>query len=215
MTQRLEKLKANGGMELNVEWTQIESASTAKHSQTAQLQNRSKCRYGDLICPDPTRVELSSGIFIHANWVEMYNKQRAIATQGPLTETIVDFWQMIWENNVEFVVMLCELEERGRQKCNQYWPDNDTGPVQHGPYQIKSLEENHLAHWSVLKLSVTYNGTTKSIHHLKFHAWPDCGVPEFPAPFLAFLERLVKTRTLTTAVTAFSVYLRYYGIIRG
>ena len=31
----------------------------------------------------------------------------------------------------------------------------------------------------------------------------------------AFLERLVKTMTLTIAVTAFSVYLRYYGIIRG
>lgn len=54
LTQRLEKLKSNGGMELNVEWTQIESASMAKHPQTAQMANRTKCRYGDLICPDTT-----------------------------------------------------------------------------------------------------------------------------------------------------------------
>ena len=52
-----------------------------------------------------------------------------------MMETIVDFWQMIWENDVEFVVMLCELEERGRQKCNQYWADSEMGSVDHGPYK--------------------------------------------------------------------------------
>jgi receptor-type tyrosine-protein phosphatase S len=32
----------------------------------------------------------------------------------------------------------------------------------------------------------------REVHHVKFHGWPDCGVPEFPAPFLALLERVPK-----------------------
>ena len=57
-----------------------------------------------------------------------------------MMETIVDFWQMIWENDVEFVVMLCELEERGRQKCNQYWADSEMGSVDHGPYKARDQD---------------------------------------------------------------------------
>ena len=52
------------------------------------------------------RVVLSNNVFIHANWVNLYGGLTAIATQGPLPETIVDFWQMVWDNNAEFVVML-------------------------------------------------------------------------------------------------------------
>ena len=58
-----------------------------------------------------------------------------------------------------------------------------------GRFEIQSEEENHLAHWSIIKLNIISHGKMKIVHHLKFHAWPDCGVPEFPAPFLAFLER--------------------------
>ena len=39
-----------------------------------------------------------------------------IATQGPLQNTIVDFWRMIWEFRCSCIVMLCELEEEGKVK---------------------------------------------------------------------------------------------------
>ena len=36
-----------------------------------------------------------------------------IATQGPLQDTVNDFWRMIWEWKSRTIVMLCETEENG------------------------------------------------------------------------------------------------------
>ena len=39
--------------------------------------------------------------------------------QGPLPETLADFWRMVWEQRSSTIVMLTRLEERARVKCDQ------------------------------------------------------------------------------------------------
>ena len=44
-----------------------------------------------------------------------YKQRRAyIATQGPLSETVVDMWRMIWENDCCCIIMLCRTVENGQ-----------------------------------------------------------------------------------------------------
>lgn len=68
-----------------------------------------------------------NGDYINANYVNMEIPgsgiiNRYIATQGPLSSTVADFWQMVLEAGSTLVVMLTTLVERGRNKCHQYWP---------------------------------------------------------------------------------------------
>ena len=60
-----------------------------------------------------------------------------IATQGPIDGSIEDFWQMVFDNKVGLIVMLCSLAEGGRQKCAEYWKENNTKIT----FKIKVTEE--------------------------------------------------------------------------
>ena len=60
--------------------------------------------------------------YINANYCDGYRKQNAyIATQGPLPETIGDFWRMAWEQRSSTIVMMTKLEERTRVRQGTWW----------------------------------------------------------------------------------------------
>ena len=41
-----------------------------------------------------------------------------------MTETIEDFWQMIWDQKSPTIVMLTKFTEGNKPKCIKYWPNN-------------------------------------------------------------------------------------------
>lgn len=44
--------------------------------------------------------------------------------KGPLPNTVCDFWRMVWEQRSSTIVAMTRLEERERNKCEQYWPSS-------------------------------------------------------------------------------------------
>ena len=51
--------------------------------------------------------------YINANFIDGYRRQGAyIATQGPMPETISDFWRMVWEQHTANIIMITKLEEK-------------------------------------------------------------------------------------------------------
>ena len=81
---------------------------------------------------DQTRVKLnvvngdSNTDYINANIVMGYKERKKfVCAQGPMEGTVHDFWRMAWEQRVEIIVMLTNIEEYNKTKCFQYWPDPD------------------------------------------------------------------------------------------
>ncbi|XP_016528027.1 receptor-type tyrosine-protein phosphatase alpha isoform X1 [Poecilia formosa] len=124
--------------------------------------------------------------YVNASFIDGYRQKDAyIASQGPLTHTIEDFWRMIWEWRSCSIVMLTELEERGQDKCAQYWPSD--GAVSHGDIIIELKREEENESYTVRDLLVT-NSRSVFVNHIQenkarlvrqfhFHGWPEVGIP--------------------------------------
>ncbi|XP_054878869.1 receptor-type tyrosine-protein phosphatase alpha isoform X2 [Poeciliopsis prolifica] len=116
--------------------------------------------------------------YVNASFIDGYRQKDAyIASQGPLMHTIEDFWRMIWEWRSCSIVMLTELEERGQDKCAQYWPSD--GAVSHGDIIIELKKEEENESYTVRDLLVTNSRENKArlVRQFHFHGWPEVGIP--------------------------------------
>ncbi|XP_053928538.1 receptor-type tyrosine-protein phosphatase F isoform X14 [Cuculus canorus] len=197
LADNIDRLKANDGLKFSQEYESIDPGQQFTWENSNLEVNKPKNRYANVIAYDHSRVILTSidGVpgsdYINANYIDGYRKQNAyIATQGPLPETLSDFWRMVWEQRTATIVMMTRLEEKSRVKCDQYWPSR--GTETYGMIQVTLLETVELATYTVRSFVLYKNGSSekRELRQFQFMAWPDHGVPEYPTPILAFLRRV-------------------------
>ena len=114
-----------------------------------------------------------------------------IATQGCLPNTRTDFWQMVWQEKSQVVVMTTKEVEKGKPKCQKYWPDLN-GTDSFGAFTVKTISEethhDYILREFLLSKSTNAKDQERKIFHYHFHAWPDHGVPSDPGCVLNFLH---------------------------
>uniref|UniRef100_A0A3P8YSR0 protein-tyrosine-phosphatase n=1 Tax=Esox lucius TaxID=8010 RepID=A0A3P8YSR0_ESOLU len=196
LLQHITQMKCGQGYGFKEEYEGLTEGQAAPWETAKKDENRNKNRYGNIIAYDHTRVRLQlldgdpHSDYINANYIDGYHRPRHyIATQGPMQETVRDFWRMIWQENSGSIVMVTNLVEVGRVKCVRYWPDETEV---YGDIKVTLIETEPLAEYVIRTFTVQKKGhhEIREIRQFHFTSWPDHGVPCYATGLLGFVRQV-------------------------
>ena len=78
-----------------------------------------------------------------------------MAYSGPTPKTIVDFWRLIWQEKPPTIVMVTNIKENNKKKCELYWPES--GSVTFGPFKITLTEHQVFADYCIRTMQIMVN----------------------------------------------------------
>ncbi|XP_041834315.1 receptor-type tyrosine-protein phosphatase-like N isoform X2 [Melanotaenia boesemani] len=160
-----------------------------------------KNRCPDSVPYDHSRVKLKAEInpsrsdYINASTIIEHDPRMPayIATQGPLSHTISDFWQMVWENGCTVIVMMTALVEDGEKQCDRYWPDE--GSSLYHIYEVNLVSEHIWCNDFLVRsfyLKNVQTQETRTLTQFHFLSWPAQGIPTSTRPLLDFRRKVNK-----------------------
>eukprot|EP00117_Sycon_ciliatum_P022357 scpid935/ scgid0353/ Receptor-type tyrosine-protein phosphatase S; Receptor-type tyrosine-protein phosphatase sigma len=207
LAKHVKDMKANDSYQLFREYETITKTSESLPADVCMNpENKPKNRYANIVAFDHTRVILpqidgdSNSDYINANYLDGYNfPQEYIASQGPNAKSINDFWRMVWYKKCRTIAMVTNLVERGRDKCNLYWPMK--GAVPYGEFSVELLDTMTLSDFVIRTFKVTKETgcseeevrrgmNVREVRQFHFTVWPDHGVPAHATPLINYLKRL-------------------------
>ena len=161
--------------------------------------NRVKNRFKLIYPYDKSRVVLQVGSeanesdYINASHIPgMYVKNNFIVAQAPKDSTLKHFWQMIIQNKILNIVMVTNLVESGRSKCEPYYPQKEGQKLVIGPYLITLQREEVRIRYIIRYITAIHNDVKTKIKHFHFTAWPDHDVPSLYDEMLLFVGKVHK-----------------------
>ena len=140
-----------------------------------QLKNQSF----DFLPMDSSRVVLPAmkdvdcSDYINASWIPGFNSlTEFILTQHPKEHTTVDFWRLIWEQDVHTVVVLSTITE---PDLHVFWPENDSLRI--GQLKIKHTEEGLLSGYQTKDFRLECGESTPRVVRVVFSPGWSCSQP--------------------------------------
>ncbi|KAJ6658385.1 hypothetical protein lerEdw1_020089 [Lerista edwardsae] len=136
-------------------------------------------------CEEPSKYINASYISVCGYWLQ----NAMIATQGPLTETIGDFWNMVYQKKVKVVVMLTELKDETQELCAQYWGD---GKQTYDGLTVELKDTNCCSSYTirVFDLTHTKRKETRKVFQYQYQKWKGFALPENPKDMITMIQNL-------------------------
>ncbi|XP_059427383.1 receptor-type tyrosine-protein phosphatase-like N isoform X2 [Carassius carassius] len=173
--------------------------STISAAQSESNVKKNRC--ADAVPYDHSRVKLKAEInpsrtdYINASTIIEHDPRMPayIATQGPLSHTISDFWQMVWESGCTVIVMMTALVEDGEKQCDRYWPDE--GSSLYHIYEVNLVSEHIWCNDFLVRsfyLKNVQTQETRTLTQFHFLSWPAKGIPTSTRSLLDFRRKVNK-----------------------
>lgn len=192
--------------EMELEYKRLSNikAPQSKFQSANLASNKFKNRLVNILPYESTRVclthlpnvaETVGSDYINANFIDGYKYKKAyIATQAPLTETIDDFWRMLWEHNSTIIVCVTKLREMGREKCSQYWPNERS--IRYQYFVVDPIAEYNMSQYILREFKVTdaRDGQSRTIRQFQYIDWPEQGVPKSGESIIELIGQVHKTK---------------------
>ncbi|XP_061321119.1 receptor-type tyrosine-protein phosphatase C isoform X1 [Pezoporus flaviventris] len=137
-----------------------------------------------------------SSKYINASFITGYwGPKSMIATQGPLQETISDFWQMVFQRKVKVIVMLTELKEGDQELCAQYWGEEKQS---YDGIEVQMTDVNCCPSYTIRAFDVTHlkMKETQKVYQYQYHKWSGFDVPENPKDLVSMILNLKQKVTV-------------------
>ncbi|XP_003369503.1 receptor-type tyrosine-protein phosphatase N2 [Trichinella spiralis] len=191
---------------LEKEWHALESYQADQWATTtAALPENSGKNRSEILPFDHCRVVLNKALnqanddYINASTICDSDPRSPtyIATQGPLADTVADFWQLIWEQGSVAIVNLTKLVENNNEKCCRYWPENGTEIYHVFEVGLVHLVSEHIWCEDYLVRSFYLKNVntqeTRTVTQFHFLSWPEDGVPMNAKSLLEFRRKVNKS----------------------
>ncbi|XP_063400960.1 tyrosine-protein phosphatase non-receptor type 5-like isoform X3 [Mytilus trossulus] len=170
-----------------------EKVSVAGSGMKNRYRSMIPNEHSRVILPDSEWDPLSS--YINANYIRGYECEphTYIATQGPMSHTIVDFWRMIWYEKSPIIVMITKLKENNNIKCENYLPE-DNSSCTFGDIEVKVEKVKVKQGYTVRYLSLKCDGEIIHVLHYWYTAWPDHKPPQSAKMLLELVKDVENKR---------------------
>jgi protein tyrosine phosphatase len=183
---------------LNREW--VCEKAHSKY-ETYNVNDSKKDRYYNILPYSFNRVRLDDDRYINASWIDhTFTGSKFIASQSPMDDTLYDFYSMIYDKDVDIVLMLTRHDEevngkRVEKSCrylpiakeskkNMYvYSDDGKTRILVKTLNMKKIVKNNENVLVITTLSISYkfcDGTKspkKIVKHIFFGGWKDHGCP--------------------------------------
>ncbi|XP_022087874.1 receptor-type tyrosine-protein phosphatase epsilon-like, partial [Acanthaster planci] len=189
-----------GGKAFKADYKTLPDGQLHTWTVARKPENKQKNRFANVIAYDHSRVVLTPvegdphSDYINACYIDGYDEMdKYIASQGPNKASLNDIWRMVWQLNVDKIVMLTNPVENGKVKCLQYWPDGEA--TTYANVTVTIINEQVFLDYTIREFKITQIDNKEDCRLVKqFHytTWPDMKPPEYPAPLLNF-RRVVNT----------------------
>lgn len=130
------------------------------------------------------KITLQNGSELSASFLHYASPYHTfIASQAPQKAKLDLFWQMIWEKELNQIVMVTELEEPKRSLCPRYWPErlNETLTLENGLQVTLVKERDYLSELKnsiqVRTLELRYKNQVRLVTHYWYRNWIDGTAP--------------------------------------